>query len=141
MASFSTYSRFFREITKFVSRLRHLPIFFQHYRLVHVVLYVIFGWYYDILKTWEFWDETLLLFTFLTGKLRKNLFWTNKKFVYTYYHNKFLSKNNAQKYYLDDMKRFYDFFPLAKSRNCSLWCFMEPIRNIDFFVMIDPEYR
>ena len=83
MASFSTYSRFFREITKFVSRLRHLPIFFQHYRLVHVVLYVIFGWYYDILKTWEFWDETLLLFTFLTGKLRKNLFWTNKKFVYT----------------------------------------------------------
>ena len=29
-----------------------------------------------------FWDENLLLFTFLTGKLRKNLFWTNKKFVY-----------------------------------------------------------
>ena len=30
----------------------------------------------------KFWDENLLLFTFLTGKLRKNLFWTNKKFVY-----------------------------------------------------------
>ena len=27
----------------------------------------------------KFWDENLLLFTFLTGKLRKkNLFWTNK---------------------------------------------------------------
>ena len=26
-------------------------------------------------------DENLLLFTFFTGKLRKNLFWTNKKFV------------------------------------------------------------
>ena len=29
-----------------------------------------------------FWDENLLLFTFLTGKLRKNLFCTNNKFVY-----------------------------------------------------------
>jgi hypothetical protein len=30
----------------------------------------------------KFWNENLLLFTFLTGKLRKNLFGTNKKFVY-----------------------------------------------------------
>ena len=30
----------------------------------------------------KFLDENLLLFTFLTGKLWKNLFWTNKKFVY-----------------------------------------------------------
>jgi len=30
----------------------------------------------------KFWDENLLLFTFLFGKLRKNLFWTIKKFVY-----------------------------------------------------------
>ena len=29
----------------------------------------------------KIWDENLL-FTFLTGKLRKNLFWTKKKFVY-----------------------------------------------------------
>ena len=28
------------------------------------------------------WDENLSLFTFLIGKLRKNLFWTIKKFVY-----------------------------------------------------------
>ena len=32
-----------------------------------------------------FWDENLSLFTFLTGKLRKTLFWTNKKFVYLLY--------------------------------------------------------
>ena len=30
----------------------------------------------------KFWDENLLLFTDLIEKLRKNLFWTNKKFVY-----------------------------------------------------------
>ena len=29
-----------------------------------------------------FWDENLLFFTFLGGKLRKNLFWINRKFVY-----------------------------------------------------------
>ena len=29
-----------------------------------------------------FWDENLLLFTFLTGKLRKSLFWANKKSVH-----------------------------------------------------------
>ena len=33
----------------------------------------------DITKIWE---ENLLIFTFLSEKLRKNLFWTNKKFVY-----------------------------------------------------------
>ena len=37
------------------------------YRLVHVVLYVILGCYFGMI----FWDENLLLFTFLTGKLRK----------------------------------------------------------------------
>ena len=30
----------------------------------------------------NFWDENSLLFTFLTGKLWKNLFWTNRKFIY-----------------------------------------------------------
>ena len=30
----------------------------------------------------KFWDENVLLFTFLTGKLRKKKSWTNKKFVY-----------------------------------------------------------
>ena len=30
-------------------------------------------------NTTKLCDENLLLFTFLTGKLRKNLFWTNKK--------------------------------------------------------------
>ena len=29
-----------------------------------------------------FWDENLVLFAFSTGRLGKNLFWTNKKFVY-----------------------------------------------------------
>ena len=33
----------------------------------------------DIMRIW---NENLLLFTFLTGQLRKNLFWTNKIFVY-----------------------------------------------------------
>ena len=45
----------------------------------------------------KFWDENLLLFTFLTGKLRKNLFWTNKNFVYlniiTHFHPKITSGN------------------------------------------------
>jgi hypothetical protein len=40
----------------------------------------------DITLFWDditlFWDENLLLFTFLNGKLRRNLFLTNKKFVY-----------------------------------------------------------
>ena len=43
------------------------------------------------------------VFTFLTGKMRKTLFWTNKKFV-TY--NKFSSQNNVRKYHPDGMKRF-----------------------------------
>ena len=51
------------------------------------------------------WDENLLLFTFLAGIMRKNLFWTNKKFVY---HNKFLSKINVQKYHSKDMKMFLE---------------------------------
>ena len=49
-----------------------------------------------------FWDENLLLFTFLTGKL-----------LFTYYHNKLSSQNivissqnNVRKYHPDDMKRF-----------------------------------
>ena len=33
-------------------------------------------------NTTKFWYENLLLFSFVTGKLRKNLFWTNKKIVY-----------------------------------------------------------
>ena len=55
--------------------------FSRHKRLVHVVLYVILGRHFgdDIAI---FCDENLLSFTFLTGKLRKYLFWTNKKFVY-----------------------------------------------------------
>ena len=60
----------------------------------------------------KIWDENLLLFTFLTGKLSKNLFWTNKnQEVYLpNYHNKFSSKINVQKYRPDDdMKRFKDF--------------------------------
>ena len=57
---------------------------------------------------YNIWDENLLLFAFLSGKLRKPLFWTHKKFVYylLYYHNKFFSKSNVQKYRPDDMKRF-----------------------------------
>jgi len=57
---------------------------------------------------YNIWDENLLLFAFLSGKLRKPLFWTHKKFVYylLYYHNKFSSKSNVQKYRPDDMKRF-----------------------------------
>ena len=42
----------------------------------------------------KIWDENLLLFTFLTGKLTKNLFWTNKKFVYLL---SFLSQNIVPK--------------------------------------------
>ena len=30
----------------------------------------------------KIWNENLSSFTFLTGQLRKNLFWTNKIFVY-----------------------------------------------------------
>ena len=30
----------------------------------------------------KFWDENFLSFTFLTGKLRKSLLWTNKNLVY-----------------------------------------------------------
>ena len=37
---------------------------------------IILGWYYNILG-WKF-----IIIYFLTGKLRKNQFWTNKKFVY-----------------------------------------------------------
>ena len=57
----------------------------------------------------KFWDENLLLFTFSTGKLRKNLFWNNKKFVLCLpkYHNKFLYQNNVRKYFpANNMKRF-----------------------------------
>ena len=55
----------------------------------------------------KFWDENLL-FTFLTGKLRKNLFWTNKNFVYLLiYHNKYSSQSNVPKYRPNDMKRFF----------------------------------
>ena len=53
----------------------------------------------------KFWDENLLLFTFLTGKLRKNLFWTNKKFVSQ--NIVISSQNNVRKYHPDGMKRFY----------------------------------
>ena len=51
------------------------------YNLFHVRLGRNFGTLFwdDITK---FWDENLLLFTFLTRKLRKSLLWTNKKFVY-----------------------------------------------------------
>ena len=45
-------------------------------RLVHVVLYVILGRYLGMIL------QYLLLFTFLTDKLSKTLFWTNNKFVY-----------------------------------------------------------
>ena len=38
-----------------------------------------------------FWDENLPLFTFLAGKLRKNLL----RSLFTYYHNKFSSHNNV----------------------------------------------
>ena len=45
-------------------------------RLVHVVQYIILEWYYCILE-WKF-----IIVYFWIGKLRKKLFWTNKKFVY-----------------------------------------------------------
>ena len=58
------------------------------------VCYFVTLFWDDITK---FWDENLLLFTFSTGKLRKNLFWTNKKFVYlniiTNFHPKITYKN------------------------------------------------
>ena len=45
----------------------------------------------------KFWDDNSLSFTFLTGKLRKHLFWTNNKFVYlnitTNFHPKITSEN------------------------------------------------
>ena len=57
----------------------------------------------------KFWDKNLLLFTFITGKLRKHLFWTNKKVFLPKYHNKFSSPNNVRKYRPeDDTKRFYE---------------------------------
>ena len=39
-----------------------------------------------------FWDDNLLLFTFLAGKLRKKLFWTNQKFVYLLSSKNFVPK-------------------------------------------------
>ena len=73
----------------------------ETFKLVHVVLYVIL-------------DENLLLFTFLTGKLRKNLFWTNKKFVYlnitTNFRPKISSRRHVKVFYYihaskDSMRR------------------------------------
>ena len=44
----------------------------------------------------KFWDENLLLFTFLTGKPRKNLFWTNKKCIYLNIITNFCPKISSQ---------------------------------------------
>ena len=49
---------------------------FKNIKIVHVVLYVILGWYYVILG-WKF-----IIIYFFNCQTEKNLIWTNKKFVY-----------------------------------------------------------
>ena len=54
----------------------------------------------------KFLDENLLLFTFLTGKLRKNLFGTNKKFVYLNIITNFCPKLTSKNIVLTKWKGF-----------------------------------
>ena len=44
----------------------------------------------------KFWDENLLLFTFSTGKLRKNLFWNNNQFVHLNFITNFRPKKESE---------------------------------------------
>ena len=55
-----------------------------------------------------FWDEKLLLFTFLTGKLRKKLVLDQNGVCLPKYHNKLSSQNNVRKYRPENMKRIKD---------------------------------
>ena len=52
----------------------------------------------------NFGDENLLLFTFLTGKLRKNLLWTNKKFVHLNIITNFCPKISSKNIFLTTWK-------------------------------------
>ena len=74
----------------------------------------------------KFWDENLLLLTFLTEKLRKKtLFWINKKFVYlniiTNFCPKITSQNNDPTTWKAIMMMFSNSLDLI---------FIHPIRNI-----------
>ena len=80
-----------------------MDLFFQIFllnRLVHVPYFGTLNWT-DITKIW---DEKLLLFTFLTGKLRKILFWTNKKFVYLLSQQIFVPKITSENIILTTWK-------------------------------------
>ena len=84
------------------------------FRLVHVVLYVILGWYCKHLE-WKFitiyWVKTCF------GPIRS---------LFTYYHNKFSSQNNVQ----DDMKRFTN-----KLNNFSRLDFFFRFKNLAIFLV------
>ena len=77
--------------------------------------------WYDITK---FWDENLSLFTFLTGKLRKIMFWTDQKFInlniITNFCPKIMSENMVHTtwkgYIVPKLKSFY-FFDFRVNKN------------------------
>ena len=111
---------YFHPNCKFANFLKdiHIPNCQKHQKCLHKTCSCPLVWYFGTLF-WDditlFWDENLLLFTFLTGKLRKKNSFGPIKSLFTYYHNKFLSQNivissqnNVQKYHPVDMKRFIE---------------------------------
>ena len=64
---------------------------------------IILGWYHKILG-WKF-----IIIYFLTGRLRKNLFWTNKKFVYLNIITIFCPKLTSENIVLTTWKGFISF--------------------------------
>ena len=89
-----------------------------------IISYVILD---DVMKIW---DDNLLLFTFLTRKLRKNLFWTNKKFVYLNIITNFCPKITSENIVPTTWKGFYSckywktvlYRPCLEFRNSSVAC-------------------